>query len=107
MCWESGAHEHRKSFWSYDQGLKNKIIRHTHIASFNGDGISNDMKVRIDKAGRIVVPKSLRERLGCKPEAEIEAIEQPDGMLLKRVKQRPSMVKVDGCGSIRVARNRE
>ena len=54
------------------------------------------MEIRIDKAGRIVVPKPLRERLGFKPDTELEAIEQPEGVLLKRVEQRPSMVKVDG-----------
>lgn len=54
------------------------------------------MKLRIDKAGRIVVPKPLRERLGFRPDTELEAIEQPEGVLLKRVEQRPSMVKVDG-----------
>ena len=59
-------------------------------------GIVNGMKLRIDKAGRIVVPKRLRERLGFKPDTELEAIEQPEGVLLKRVEQRPSMVKVDG-----------
>jgi AbrB family looped-hinge helix DNA binding protein len=59
-------------------------------------GILNGMEVRIDKAGRIVVPKPLRERLGFKPDTELEAIEQPEGVLLKRIEQRPSMVKVDG-----------
>lgn len=54
------------------------------------------MNLRIDKSGRIVVPKSLRERLGFKPNTELEAIEQPEGVLLKRVEQRPSMTKVDG-----------
>jgi AbrB family looped-hinge helix DNA binding protein len=54
------------------------------------------MKIKIDKAGRIVVPKALRERLGCKPDTEPEATEQPEGVLLKRVEQRHSMVKVDG-----------
>ena len=54
------------------------------------------MKLRIDKAGRIVVPKPLRERLGFKPDTELEAIEQPEGVLLKRVQRRPSMVKIDG-----------
>lgn len=53
------------------------------------------MRLGIDKAGRIVVPKPLRERLGFKPDTELEAIEQPDGVLLKRIEQRPSMVKVD------------
>ena len=59
-------------------------------------GIANGMELRIDKAGRIVVPKPLRERLGFKPDTELVAIEQPEGVLLKRVEQRPSMVKVDG-----------
>jgi len=54
------------------------------------------MALRIDKAGRIVVPKRLRERLGFKANTELEAIEQPGGVLLKRVEQRPAMVKVDG-----------
>jgi len=61
-----------------------------------GYGIINGMEIKIDKAGRIVVPKPLRERLGFKPDTELEAIEQPEGVLLKRVAQRPSMVKVDG-----------
>jgi len=59
-------------------------------------GIVNGMELRIDKAGRIVVPKPLRERLGFKPDSELVAIEQPEGVLLKRVEQQPSMVKVDG-----------
>lgn len=54
------------------------------------------MELKIDKAGRIVLPKPLRERLGFKPNAQLEAVEQPDGVLLKRVEQRPSLVKVDG-----------
>ena len=54
------------------------------------------MEIRIDKAGRIVVPKPLRERLGFKPDTGLEAIEGPEGILLKRAEQRPSMVKVDG-----------
>jgi len=59
-------------------------------------GILGGMELRIDKAGRIVVPKPLRERLGFKPDTELEAIERPEGVLLKRVEQRPSMVKIDG-----------
>jgi AbrB family looped-hinge helix DNA binding protein len=54
------------------------------------------MELRIDKAGRIVVPKTLRERLGFKPDTELEAIEQQEGVLLKRVQHGPSMVKIDG-----------
>jgi AbrB family looped-hinge helix DNA binding protein len=46
--------------------------------------------------GRIVVPKALRERLGFKPDTDLEAIEQAEGVLLKRIQPRPSMIKVDG-----------
>lgn len=59
-------------------------------------GIDNGMELRIDKAGRIVVPKTLRDRLGFKPDTELNAIEQPEGVLLTRVGQRPSMARVDG-----------
>jgi AbrB family looped-hinge helix DNA binding protein len=54
------------------------------------------MEIKIDKAGRIVVPKPLRERLGFRANTELEAIEQPEGVLLKRIEPRPSMAKVDG-----------
>lgn len=60
------------------------------------NGTNSFMELKIDKAGRIVVPKILRERLGFRPDTELEAVEQPDGVLLKRVKQRPPMVKIDG-----------
>lgn len=53
------------------------------------------IELRIDKSGRIVLPKPLRERLGFKPDTELEVVEQPDGVLLKRVEQRPSMTKID------------
>ncbi len=54
------------------------------------------MTLRIDKSGRIVVPKPLRERLGLKPDLELEVLEQPGGILLRPVGQRPSMIRVDG-----------
>ena len=59
-------------------------------------GTVNGMKLRIDKAGRLVVPKPLRERLRFKPDTELEAIEQAEGVLLKRAEQQPSMARVDG-----------
>jgi len=57
---------------------------------------SNGTKLRIDKSGRIVVPKPLRERLGLKPDSELEALEQAGGVFLRAVEQRPSMIKIDG-----------
>jgi AbrB family looped-hinge helix DNA binding protein len=55
------------------------------------------MDLKIDKAGRMVVPKPRRDRLGIKAQnTELQAIEQLDGVLLKRIVERPSMIKVDG-----------
>jgi AbrB family looped-hinge helix DNA binding protein len=59
-------------------------------------GILNGMEIKIDEAGRIVVPKPLRDRLGFRMDTELEAIELPEGVLLKRVQPRPSMAKIDG-----------
>jgi AbrB family looped-hinge helix DNA binding protein len=57
---------------------------------------SNGTILKIDKSGRIVVPKPLRERLGLKPDSELEAVEQAVGVLLRAVEPRPSMTKIDG-----------
>ncbi len=37
------------------------------------------MTLRIDNAGRIVVPKPIRDRLGLRPGTELEVSEGPDG----------------------------
>ena len=42
-------------------------------------GIIDGMTLRIDKAGRIVVPKPLRKRFGLKPDTELEAVSSPTG----------------------------
>jgi len=52
------------------------------------------MKLRMDKAGRIVVPKPLRKRLGLQNEAELDIVEQADGILLRPQRSHPSMVQV-------------
>jgi len=54
------------------------------------------MTLRIDKAGRIVVPKPLRERLGLLAGMELEVDEGADGLTLKPVSQKPSMVREKG-----------
>jgi AbrB family looped-hinge helix DNA binding protein len=60
------------------------------------NGIINGMNLKIDRAGRIVVPKQIRQRLGFKPNTEIEIVEQADGVLLRPVEQQPSMIKENG-----------
>ena len=54
------------------------------------------MKLRIDKSGRIVVPKPLRDRLGLTAGAELEVVDQQDGVFLRRIAQRSAIVKLDG-----------
>ena len=69
------------------------------------------MTLRVDKSGRIILPKDLRARLGLKSGAELEAMEQPGGLLLRPLDQRPSMTRVDGlwvhCGTAEAGTNWE
>jgi AbrB family looped-hinge helix DNA binding protein len=58
--------------------------------------IINGMNVKIDKAGRIVLPKPVRDRLRLRQGSDLEIEERPEGVLLKPVHQRPSMVKENG-----------
>jgi bifunctional DNA-binding transcriptional regulator/antitoxin component of YhaV-PrlF toxin-antitoxin module len=55
-----------------------------------------NMRFRMDKSGRALLPKPLRKRLGLASECELQAVEQPGGILLRPVMQQPSMVQVDG-----------
>ena len=63
------------------------------------------MKTRIDSAGRLVIPKALRERYGFEVGAEIEIITIPEGITLvptiteRRIVRRGRIVAVDtGAG---------
>jgi AbrB family looped-hinge helix DNA binding protein len=58
--------------------------------------IINGMNVKIDKAGRIILPKTLRDRLRLRQGSDLEIEERPEGVLLKPVGQEPSMVKKNG-----------
>lgn len=59
-------------------------------------GIIDYMKLRMDKSGRVLLPKPLRKRLGLASESELLAVEQPGGILLRPVVPQPSMIQVDG-----------
>ena len=54
------------------------------------------MNLRIDKAGRIVLPKAVRLQLGITPDTALELVPSADGVLLRRVVERPSMAQIDG-----------
>ena len=54
------------------------------------------MNVKIDKAGRIVLPKPIRDRLRLRQGSDLELEERPEGLLLKPVDQKPSMTRKNG-----------
>jgi AbrB family looped-hinge helix DNA binding protein len=60
---------------TYDRLLKSMLLRRYHFFA-----IINAMKTTIDSAGRIVVPKSLRQALDIKPGQTLE-IRAGDGRL--------------------------
>ena len=54
------------------------------------------MTVTIDKAGRIVVPKEVRQRLGLCANTELEIVDHPDGLLLRIPEAQPSLIRING-----------
>ena len=56
----------------------------------------NGMTLKMDKAGRVILPKPLRDRLGLHEGSDLDIEETPDGVFLKPTELRPSMVKKDG-----------
>ena len=58
--------------------------------------IINGMTLKIDKAGRVILPKPLRDRLGLREGSELELEETPEGVVLKPAERRPSMVRKQG-----------
>lgn len=59
-------------------------------------GIRDRMDVKIDKSGRTVVRNVLRDRLGLKPDMELEVQEQVDRLLLRVSTPRATMVSIEG-----------
>lgn len=51
------------------------------------------MNVRIDSAGRIVVPKAVRERLGLRKDRELQLEESGEMIMLKPVRQESAWVR--------------
>jgi AbrB family looped-hinge helix DNA binding protein len=59
-------------------------------------GIINGMRVTIDAAGRIVVPKPLRDRLRLREGSTLEIEENASSFLLRPVTQNPVIELRDG-----------
>lgn len=56
----------------------------------------NGTRLKIDRSGRIVVPKRVRDLLGMREEAELEITTQSGGIFVRVVEDEPGLVKVDG-----------
>jgi AbrB family looped-hinge helix DNA binding protein len=52
------------------------------------------MRTTIDKAGRVVIPAAIRDRIGLLPGSEIEVTEDERGIRLERVAPRPRFVTI-------------
>jgi len=51
------------------------------------------MTLKVDKAGRVILPKQLRDRLGLRAGSDLEIQEIPEGVVLKPAGRRPSLVR--------------
>ena len=54
------------------------------------------MKTTLDRFGRVVVPKDIRDRLGLRPGAEIEIDEKGNEVVLKPVEHEPVLMVREG-----------
>ena len=54
------------------------------------------MKLKIDRAGRIVLPKKIRDRFHLRQGSDLQVEVSPDGILLRPAEQKPSLVEEDG-----------
>jgi len=51
------------------------------------------MTLKIDKAGRVIPPKPVRDRLGLHAGSDLELQETAEGIVLRPAERRPSMIK--------------
>lgn len=52
------------------------------------------MKATIDKAGRVVIPAAVRERMGLSPGTELRVTLDEFGVRLERIAPGPKLIKV-------------
>ena len=52
------------------------------------------MRTTVDKAGRVVIPAAVRERLGLTAGVELEIAEDETGVRLERIASGPRLMKV-------------
>jgi AbrB family looped-hinge helix DNA binding protein len=69
---------------------------HEHVPTKSLRWYGAAMRTTIDKAGRVVIPASIRERVGLIPGSELEITADELGVRLERVAPGPKLVKVGG-----------
>jgi AbrB family looped-hinge helix DNA binding protein len=66
------------------------------IAIANSIWHNDGMKLKLDKLGRVVLPKPLRARYGLRPGTELEVSEGAQEFALRPARIGPSLVEIDG-----------
>jgi AbrB family looped-hinge helix DNA binding protein len=56
----------------------------------------NGMTLKMDKAGRVILPKPVRDRLDLHAGSDLEIVETSAGVMLQPAERRPSMIKKQG-----------
>jgi AbrB family looped-hinge helix DNA binding protein len=51
------------------------------------------MTLKMDKAGRVILPKPVRDRLGLHAGSDLEILETPEGVVLKAAGRKPSLIR--------------
>ncbi|MDH4163062.1 MAG: AbrB/MazE/SpoVT family DNA-binding domain-containing protein [Nitrospirota bacterium] len=54
------------------------------------------MKTTVDRFGRVVVPKDIRDRLGLRPGSELEIDEKGNEIILKSAEREPALMVKEG-----------
>lgn len=54
------------------------------------------METRLDRFGRVIIPKKGRDKLGLRPGAALEVQQQGGDVLLKPVQEEPRLLEKDG-----------
>lgn len=54
------------------------------------------METNLDRFGRVIIPKKVRDKLGLKPGAVLEVQQQGGDVLLKPVQEEPRLLEKDG-----------
>ncbi len=54
------------------------------------------LHIAIDRAGRVVIPKSIRERFGMSGGSEFEVIEEGEHIVLKPIPRDPQLIEKKG-----------